>query len=369
MVLVRPVGTILPEAVAMMSTWPKVAHAMAIIKNRMIKAPIARPTGDAGVSRISSAAGRNWRALSCRLHRDPLGFEGSGTASADDMQPRLYLVKGGVTSRLIYQLVVGSIFDEPPGLDGDDAVGMPHGRQAMGDDQHRPPGGDFPHIALDDVLALVVEGAGGFIEDQDSRVCHQRPRDRDPLALPARKARTALADDGVVSVRQAGDEFMGAGELGCGEHPLHAHAGIGERDVFADGAIEENVFLKDGANLPPQPCDVGHRQIDPIDQDAAALGHVQALGELCQGGFSGTGGTDDADDLACGNLQGNVMQSQWRVHAIAKADVIKGDFAPDWGKRGTRGIKRRFRGRVQNVTKPGNRYPRLVKILPKLRQP
>src|ERR1700730_17506741 len=142
MVLVRPVGTILPDAVAIMSTRPKVAHAIAIIKNRIIKAPIARPTGDAGVSRISSAAGRNWRAVSWRLRRDPLGFEGSGTASADDMQPRLYLVEGGVTSRLIYQLIMGAIFDEPPGFDGDDAVGMPHGRQAMGDDEHRPAGGD-----------------------------------------------------------------------------------------------------------------------------------------------------------------------------------------------------------------------------------
>ncbi len=69
MVLVRPVGTILPEAVAMMSTWPKIAQTTAIAKNRMMVAPMARPTGDAGVSRISSAAGRNWRAVSLRCQR------------------------------------------------------------------------------------------------------------------------------------------------------------------------------------------------------------------------------------------------------------------------------------------------------------
>jgi hypothetical protein len=63
-VLVRPVGTILPDAVAMMSTWPKIDQATAIAKNRMIVPPIALPAGEAGVSRISRAAGRNWRAVS-----------------------------------------------------------------------------------------------------------------------------------------------------------------------------------------------------------------------------------------------------------------------------------------------------------------
>ena len=75
MVFVRPVGTILPDAVAMMSTWPKIAQTTAIAKNRMIVAPIARPTGEAGVSRISSAAGRNCRAVSlAAAERGSLGF-------------------------------------------------------------------------------------------------------------------------------------------------------------------------------------------------------------------------------------------------------------------------------------------------------
>jgi hypothetical protein len=42
MVLVRPVGTILPDAVAMMSTWPKTAQAIASTKNRMMVAAIAQ---------------------------------------------------------------------------------------------------------------------------------------------------------------------------------------------------------------------------------------------------------------------------------------------------------------------------------------
>src|SRR5579863_5247242 len=94
MVLVRPVGTILPWAVAMMSTWPNVAQATAIAKNKMIRPAIALPAGDAGVSRISNAAGRNWRAVSSLTRFEPRGLRRITLgASADDMQPRLNLMK------------------------------------------------------------------------------------------------------------------------------------------------------------------------------------------------------------------------------------------------------------------------------------
>src|SRR4051812_3071911 len=136
MVLVRPVGTILPEAVAMMSTRPNTPHATAMTKNRMMVAPIARPAGDAGVSRISSAAGRNWRALSSRLHRGrstlaPLSF---GKASTDDMETRLHLVKRGVAPGALDELVVRAVLDQPSAFDGDDAVGMPHRGEPVRDD-------------------------------------------------------------------------------------------------------------------------------------------------------------------------------------------------------------------------------------------
>src|SRR3954447_9084336 len=118
MVLVRPVGTILPEAVAMMSTRPNTPHATASTKNSMMVAAIARPAGEAGVSRISSAAGRNWRAVSCWPHRGrsafaPLSF---GKASTDDMEPGLHLVKGGVAPGALDQLVVGAVLDQPSAL-------------------------------------------------------------------------------------------------------------------------------------------------------------------------------------------------------------------------------------------------------------
>src|SRR5215475_2029578 len=63
MTLLRPVGTILPGAVATISTQPSTAHVNASTKNAIIVPPMARPAGEPGVSMISSAAGRNSRSL------------------------------------------------------------------------------------------------------------------------------------------------------------------------------------------------------------------------------------------------------------------------------------------------------------------
>ena len=58
MTLVRLLGMILPVADATMSMVPYHAQASAAENIRMRAKPMARPTGDGGVSTISSAAGR-----------------------------------------------------------------------------------------------------------------------------------------------------------------------------------------------------------------------------------------------------------------------------------------------------------------------
>src|SRR5437660_3403362 len=80
MTFVRPLGMILPEAVATMSTVPRQAQASASTNTAMIVAPIARPIGDGGVSTISSAAGRKASSWS-RRRRAPAS--GKATTALD----------------------------------------------------------------------------------------------------------------------------------------------------------------------------------------------------------------------------------------------------------------------------------------------
>src|SRR4051794_24661942 len=63
------------------------------------------------------------------------------------------------------------------------------------------------------------------------------------------------------------------------------------------------------------------------------------------------------------------MECQRTIDSISEVDVIKDHLSLDWRQRGATRIKRRLRRGIQNVPEPGNRYPRLMKILPELRQP
>ncbi len=60
---------------------------------------------------------------------------------------------------------------------------------------------------LDQPFALGVEVAGGFVEDEDSRVGQNGPGDGDPLPLSAAEFDAPFADDRVIAVRQLLDEL------------------------------------------------------------------------------------------------------------------------------------------------------------------
>ena len=73
---------------------------------------------------------------------------------------------------------------------------------------------------------------------------------------------------------------MGAGELCRRDDPLDRHRRIGKRNVVANRAVEQHVFLQHDADLPPQPRRIDHGQVDAVDQNAAALRHIKPLDEF-----------------------------------------------------------------------------------------
>src|SRR6185437_4082823 len=141
-----------------------------------------RPVGDAGVSTISSAAGKKARSSSSQR----VLVRRYATAPLNDfMDTGLHTVKLGVRPAQPDQLVVSSILDQPAPIERDDAVRAPHCRQAVCDDEHRAAPRDVLHVVLNNTLALVIERAGRLIEDQDARIGDERAGDRNALALAA----------------------------------------------------------------------------------------------------------------------------------------------------------------------------------------
>ncbi len=141
------------------------------------------------------------------------------------------------------------------------------GAEAVGDDE-----GDalFEH-ALDGTLngpfGLGVNGAGGFVHDEDLRVGEDGAGESDKLFLAGGKPAAAFADLGVVAVGQCGDEFVGVDAL-CRFHNLVvARAEFAVTDVVANRAREQVRLLEDDAELGLQPAQGALAVIDAVDED------------------------------------------------------------------------------------------------------
>src|SRR5882672_9160385 len=106
--------------------------------------------------------------------------------------PELQVVESPVEAIGRQQVVVTAALDDAPLRQHHDEIGVLHRGQAVGDDEH----GAMLHEAFDrllhQALRFGVEGARGFVEDQERGIAQQRARDRDALALPPREPRAPL---------------------------------------------------------------------------------------------------------------------------------------------------------------------------------
>src|SRR4029079_10135062 len=130
--LVLPLGTLFPVAEAMISIVPNQAQTSAAQNSSMRVAPIARPIGDGGVSAISSAAGRNAssspRLLCSRWNGMTRGHASADMAGlVDFMDACLQSMQRCITSAGPDQGVVGTVLDQAPALECDDAIHRPYG--------------------------------------------------------------------------------------------------------------------------------------------------------------------------------------------------------------------------------------------------
>src|SRR5213080_4271617 len=125
----------------------------------------------------------------------------------------------------------------------DDQVCVAHRREAVCDHEHRA----VRHQAVDrllyEALGLGVEGAGRLVEDQERWIAQQRPRDRDALALPAGEPRAALAQQGVVGLRELGDELVRVRGAGGAAYLLEREVTTAVRDVRIHRVVEQHGLL------------------------------------------------------------------------------------------------------------------------------
>src|SRR5262249_58257029 len=122
--------------------------------------------------------------------------------------------------------------------------------------------------------------------DQERRADDQRARYRAPLPLAAGDVRRTFVDIGLVAARQPVDELLGTGKTCGADHLIEGRVGLGHADVLADGAAEQEVFLKYDADIAAQVIEVVFANVDAVDLDQPVVFAVQALQQARDGGLA-----------------------------------------------------------------------------------
>ena len=257
-----------------------------------------------------------------RVGEPRLGLDGP-VASAS--LPHLAAHETPVGFPPLEQLRMASALDDASMFEHKDPVGIDDARQAVREDQSRAAGHEPVERRLDDRLAVAIDRRQGLVQDEDRRPAEKGPRDRDALPLPARQPDPTLPDDGLVALREAGDELVGMGlpgrrlELGGGRgRPSHPK-------VLGDRAVEEIGVLVDHRHERAQ---VGQRQIPdvaPAHDHAALLRVMEAEQEARHGRLPRAARSDDRHPLTRPGREGQALVRRAAAARIAEGHLFEGD--------------------------------------------
>ena len=148
--------------------------------------------------------------------------------------------------------------------------------------------------------------------------------------LAAREVGRAFLDVGLVAVRHALDEFLGAGEARRMHRVRQRQARAAGNDVVADRAAEQEVVLQHHAEALAQMPQVDLAQIGAVDLQEAAVVAVDALQQAGDGGLAGAAAADDAEHGAGGNREADPVERRRLGAGIGEGDVLEADGAGEF---------------------------------------
>ena len=96
---------------------------------------------------------------------------------------------------------------------------------------------------------VLVQGRGGFVEQQDVRLTDQQARQQQRLALATRQAEAAFQDQVIHAGRTLAYEIQGAGDLQCGDDFLIRGLPGAHDQVLAQAAVEQPRILREQTDV------------------------------------------------------------------------------------------------------------------------
>ena len=175
-------------------------------------------------------------------------------------------------------------------------------------------------------LGRRVDRRGGVVEDQDARVGDERTGDRDALALPARQRQAALADHGVVAVRERADEVVRLRAAGRLLDLGVARIGSRERDVVAHRGREQERVLRDRRDRAPQRTWLELAHVDAVDDHPPGLHVVQPRDQRGQRRLARAGRADQRERATRRQVEIDAVEHRPR-RVVAEAHALEPQLA------------------------------------------
>ena len=164
---------------------------------------------------------------------------------------------------------MGARLDDPAGVDDDDPVCLHRGGQPVGDQDGGAGREQDVERRLDLRLGQQVEVGGRLVEHEHPGMREERPRERDQLALAGGQRLAALVHDRVEAVGHPLDDIAQADGVDRLPDLVVGGVGVGEGDVVAKAAGEQERLLRHHAQLAAQRLDRDLAKVVAVDQDAA----------------------------------------------------------------------------------------------------
>ena len=187
------------------------------------------------------------------------------------------------------------------------------------DHDHRHPAlGEIVHHVEDFLDHHRIERGGRFVEQHDPGPHAERPRDRRPLLLTARKLAGVLP--GLLGNPDPVEELHGAIAGVRGGHP--EHPGRAQHAVVEHGEVGEEVeLLEHHPDLAADPREVrGVRaELPPREDDASFLVFLEPVDAADQRGLARPGRAADHDALALRDPEVHAAEHLERAEPLAHA--------------------------------------------------
>ena len=201
----------------------------------------------------------------------------------------------------------------------------------MGDDDPRR--GRIAYSLHQGRLVPAIQPIGGFVEDDDARVAHQRPGDPDALALPARDDGRAFSHAGVHLHRHGRDIAVDRGLAGGAPCVVHRQALVLADDVVENGADLNAHVLKHRADLPAHRDRIEMGKVAIVVVDGACGGRFETEREAHQRALAGARLADDGDEFAGARVDVDAIQYRRSRVVVSETHGLETKLAAKHGRR------------------------------------